>query len=237
METSQARFNANRTVVEVFIVILLINYGISSIVSAASPNRISFVDDEYPLVEGSVCKFQHNGTLGTCTHSPLCPVASYEYQRFHIRPTTCSFGTKYPSICCFGQTSGLPAFPTLPPSHDWHPSHAARPEPEQPERPELAHPSPSSYPSDSMVSTHYNTQPDAHIDHGYGQQKSSPELRKSSHCKLMLPIRINQYNSNKNRYRQGVRQIMAETHFPKITCNRCVTPTVTALSPGNSHTW
>lgn len=93
-----------------FIVYILIICQISNICA----HRIEFRDEENPLVEGSVCKFNHNNSLGTCTHSPLCPVASYEYQILRIRPSTCSFGTKYPSVCCFGHTNNLPTFPKLP---------------------------------------------------------------------------------------------------------------------------
>lgn len=181
MLTRRARFNVNRSASIAIIFILLIDVGMTSPLrdDAVSPNRIAFRDDEYPLGDGSVCKFQHNGTLGTCTSSPMCPVASYELQHYHIRPTTCSLGTKYPSVCCFGQLNGIPSFPTLPP-HEWHPL--------QDDEHETHDESPSGY-LDSMGeplhATHFGSEPESQhtslVAHGPDYRENKPP-RKSEHC-------------------------------------------------------
>lgn len=147
--TSQTRLFAS---VCWLIAYILIICGISNIYA----NRIEFRDEDNPLVEGSVCKFNHNNSLGTCTHSPLCPVASYEYKMLRIRPSTCSFGTKYPSVCCFGHTNNLPAFPRLPPHflYDTRPKYTEKP---------------TRQPTLSQYGTHPK-----HIE--------KPALRKSAHC-------------------------------------------------------
>lgn len=52
------------------------------------------------LTEGSVCKFNHNASMGTCTAAVKCSVASWEIQNLGISPTTCSFNGNQPIICC-----------------------------------------------------------------------------------------------------------------------------------------
>lgn len=57
-------------------------------------------DSDNYLTEGSVCKFNHNNSMGTCTAAVECPVASWEIQNLGITPTTCSFNGNQPIVCC-----------------------------------------------------------------------------------------------------------------------------------------
>lgn len=101
--------NVNLNSVCLLICAIIVFFGISTSVA-----QIQFPFEENKLIEGSVCRFNHNGSLGVCTHSTRCPVAALELNQWQIQPTTCSLDKNYPIVCCYGQSNGIPSYPQLP---------------------------------------------------------------------------------------------------------------------------
>lgn len=101
--------NVNMNSVCLLICAIIVFFGISPCVA-----QIQFPYEENKLVEGSVCRFNHNGSLGVCTHSTQCPMAALELNNWEIQPTTCSLDKNHPIVCCYGQTNGIPSYPQLP---------------------------------------------------------------------------------------------------------------------------